>query len=245
MVHSATRSPLSAAIAVIAASAVVLAPMTIEPPKPPMALTAPTISVQAVQLTTLSGPLRDARDARAAAVSAGANSVVDVVGALLASPVSGAAAGLFFGFIGGGILAGNLLGWVPEPLYPLVTPIIQATAVIGAVIGAPIGAVLGPIVFVASAVSEIFSPAAPAAATRVSVTKGRAGARPADVTTTSVGRQHRAHRATAAPQRVSAKPAASRTSVFAAPQQHSTPTRQTTGHARSTGGSAKGARSGR
>lgn len=244
MVHTATRSPLSATIAILAAGAVVLAPMTIEPPKPTMALTAPTISIQAVDLTTLSGPLRDARDARAVAASADANSVVDVVGGLLASPVSGAAAGIFFGFIGGGILAGNLLSWVPEALYPLVTPIVQASAVLGAIIGAPIGAVLGPIVYVASAVSDIFSPAAPAAAARASVIRARAVARPADATTPSVGRPHREHRATAAPQRRSAKPATSRTSADAVPQQHSTSARQTTGHAR-TAGSAKAARSGR
>ena len=251
MVHTATRSPLSATIAVITAGAVVVAPMTIEPPSSPVALTAPTISIHAVGLTALAGPLPDARGAE---VSANANSVVDVVqdipaaimnaiAGLIASPVQGAGAGIFLGFFGGGILAGNLLSWVPEALYPLVTPIVQASAVLGAIIGAPIGAVLGPIVYVASAVSDIFSPAAPAAAARASVIRARAVARPADATTPSVGRPHREHRATAAPQRRSAKPATSRTSADAVPQQHSTSARQTTGHAR-TAGSAKAARSG-
>ena len=252
MVHTATRSPLSATIAVITAGAVVVAPMTIEPPSSPVALTAPTISIHAVGLTALAGPLPDARGAE---VSANANSLVDVVqdipaaimnaiAGLIASPVQGAGAGIFLGFFGGGILAGNLLSWVPEGLAGLVTPISQARAVIGALIGAPIGAVLGPIIYVARAVSSVLSPPAPAAGARKSATTPRAATRPANRTNLTVGRSQRAHREDVASHRDIAKPAASRASAEAAPQQHSKSARHATGHARNAG-SAKAAQSGR
>lgn len=251
MVDTVSRSPLHTTIALIAAGAVALSPMTLELPTPP-ALTAPTISIQNVQLTALGEPLPAARGAEA---SASANSVVygaqDIPTAivngltgLISSPIAGAGAGIFFGFIGGGLLATSLLGGVPEGLRELVSPIVPATAILGAIIGAPIGAVVVPILFVASAVHDIFSPATPAAATRASVIRARVAASPADAAKPSVGRPHRAHRANAVPQRVSAKADASRASAFTAPQQHSKSARKATGHTPNAS-PTKAARSGR
>lgn len=161
MVHTATRSPLSATIAVITAGAIVLGTNTIDSPKPSVvALTAPTISTQAVHLTALAGPLPAARAATVSDDLAKVGEVLqNIPNAIFLAPVAGAGAGIFLGFIGGGSLAASLIGaLVPEQFYDLVSPIIPVVAVLGAIIGAPIGAVVGPIIAAANLVNTLLSP---------------------------------------------------------------------------------------
>lgn len=234
MVHTTKCSPLSATIAVIAAGAVGLATTTIEPPKPPAALTAPTISTQAVHLTALAGPLQ------AASVSVDLPNIGDVlqgipttitqgVKGVIFAPVAGAAAGIVFGFFGGAILTGNLLSWVPEELSPVVTPVIWAGGVLGAIIGAPIGAVAVPIISAASWLSGILSPRNAAATASASVPA--AGGRNA-IATASARVPHRTTQPGVRPHRSIAKPSASSASKDSVPQQHSKSARNGTGHAR-------------
>jgi len=211
MVHTATRSPLSATIAVIAAGAVVLATTTIEPPKPSVALTAPTISTQAVHLTAVAGQLQ------AADLSAGLANIGDVLQGIptaitqglkrvIVGPVAGAAAGIFFGFFAGGILALNVLGRVPDKFSGLVTPVIQAVAVLGAIIGAPIGAVVGPIISAASWLSSILSPRNAAAAALTSPVPTASARVPAASGRTATNTPHRTTQPGVRPHRSLATP---------------------------------------
>lgn len=232
MVHTATRSPLSTAMVAIAAGAVMLATTTIEPPRPPAALTASTVSTQAVHLTALAGPLQIARSASASSDLASVGDVLPSIPAVITqglksvilAPVAGAAAGVFFGFIGGGILAGNLLRWVPEPLVVLVTPVVQAGAVLGAIVGIPIGAVVGPILAIRSLVSSVRpqSDGTTTAAARAPGASGRTAASTAQRTTRQAVRPHRSL----------ATPSATQASEHTVAQQHSKPARRGTSPAR-------------
>ena len=231
MVHTTNRSPLSTTIAVIAAGAVVLSTTTLEPPKPAVALSAPMMSTQAVHLTALAGPLQ------AADVSTGLASVGEVLQGIpakivqglqdaLLAPVGGAAAGVVFGFLAGGVAASYLLGGLPEGFRTVVEPVIPAFALLGAIIGAPIGAVAVPIIAVASWLSGILSQrsAAAPAASRAPATA--AGAR---ATTTT---PHRTAQPGVRPHRSIAKASASSASKGQVPQQHSKAARNGTSHVR-------------
>ena len=217
MVHTTNRSPLSATIAVIAAGAIVLATTTIAPPTTSAALTAPPISTQTVDLTAVAGPLP------AADLSAGLTNTGDVLQHLptaitqgvknvLLAPVAGAAAGIFLGFFGGGVLAGNLLRWVPDKFAAAITPVIWTVGVVGALVGAPIGAVAGPIIAAASWLSRIRSQHNAIA--------------PASPSVPAAGRAtNKAHRSLATP-------SAARASKGSVPQRLSKTARNGTGHAR-------------
>jgi hypothetical protein len=252
MVHTTTRSPLSGTIAVIAAGAVVLAGTTIEPPKPPVALTAPTISTQAVHLTALAGPLQAAGAADVSADLANVGEVLQgiptaigqAVQGVIAAPLAGAVAGVVFGFIGGGLLAGQLLSWVPEGLRFVVSPVVPAVALLGAIIGAPIGAVVGPIIAAANWLSGILSPPNAVAAALSSPAPTAFARVPAASRRTAANTPHRTTRPGVRPNRSIAKPSASSAgkdapsaplaNKDAVPQQHSKATRNETGHARGT-----------
>jgi hypothetical protein len=231
MVHTTIRSPLSATIAVIAAGAVVLSTTTIEPPRPPVALTAPTISTQTVQLTGLAGPLQ-AADVSSGLASVGEtlqgipSKIAQAVQSVLLAPVAGAAEGAVLGFLAGGVAATYVFGGLPEGFRTVVEPVIPAFALLGAIIGAPIGAVAFPIIAAASWLSGILSQrnAATPAASRAPASA--AGVR---ATTTT---PHRTAQPVVQPQRSVAKPLASRASKDAVQQQHSKSTRTRTDHVR-------------
>ena len=229
MVHTTNRSPLSTTIAVIAAGAVVLSTTTLEPPKPAVALSAPMISTQAVHLTALAGPLQ------AADVSTGLASVGEVLQGIpakivqglqdaLLAPVGGAAAGVVFGFLAGGVAASYVLGGLPEGFRTVVEPVIPAFALLGAIIGAPIGAVAVPIIAVASWLSGILSPSKAVATASAPATA--AGARAAATT------PHRTAQPGVRPHRSIAKASASSASKGQVPQQHSKAARNGTSHVR-------------
>lgn len=127
--------------AVMTAGAVLLAPTTPLPPKPPVTLSAPQISTQAVHLAALTSSL-DIAPRTAAAASANADGPVNFVDRILTGIYVGAGAGAVSGFVIGGLLVGNIVGRIPV-VGRFLTPVIQAGAIVGAIVGIPIGAVAG------------------------------------------------------------------------------------------------------
>lgn len=141
MDHTSNCRPIVGMAAVMTAGAVLLAPTTPLPPKPPVTLSAPQISTQAVHLAALPSPL-DITPGTAAAASASSVGLGNILDRVLTGISTGAGAGALLGFVIGGALALNTFGRIPV-VGQFLTPVIQAAAIVGAIVGIPIGAVAG------------------------------------------------------------------------------------------------------
>ncbi|WP_445167572.1 hypothetical protein ACTXG7_27910 [Mycolicibacterium sp. Dal123E01] len=163
MDHNSHSRPLSRALAVVAAGAIVLSTTALAPPKPTTELTATRISTQAVALAALPAALEIAAQSTAAA-SAAAASADDAVGdpfqAAINRVLAGAGSGFLLGFFAAGAAALQVFGRIPL----LGTPLVQAIAIAGGIIGIPIGAIYGAV----SAVQSLLAPPAAGRSTAAS-----------------------------------------------------------------------------
>ncbi len=164
MDHTSNCRPIVGMAAVMTAGAVLLAPTTPLPPKPPVTLSAPQISTQAVHLAALPRSL-DIAPRTAAAASASSVGLGNILDRVLTGIYTGAGAGALFGFVIGGGLALNTVGRIPV-VGNFLTPVIEAAAIAGAIVGIPIGAVAGLIGAIRSPSPSAGSPSVSAASIR-------------------------------------------------------------------------------